>query len=151
MLIGDGPDLALVEHMAKEYRIDDDVIFLGSQDSVESILPAADLFLLPSQTESFGLAALEAMSCGVPVIASRTGGLPEVVTHGLDGYLYEVGDVASMGKAAVELLQDNTKLSQMKAAARDTAVNRFASDILVKQYEDYYLSVITRKGSGDGG
>jgi glycosyltransferase involved in cell wall biosynthesis len=126
-------------------------MFLGSQDSVESLLPAADLFLLPSQTESFGLAALEAMSCGVPVIASRAGGLPEVVTHGLDGYLYEVGDVASMGKAGVELLQDSAKLAQMKVAARDTAVNRFASDILVKQYEDYYLSVITRKGSGDGG
>ncbi len=151
VLIGDGPDLALVEHLAKEDRIDDDVIFLGSQDSVESILPAADLFLLPSQTESFGLAALEAMSCGVPVIASRAGGLPEVVSHGLDGYLYEVGDVASMGKAAVELLQDSAKLAQMKAAARATAVNRFASDLLVKQYEDYYLSVITRKGNGDSG
>jgi N-acetyl-alpha-D-glucosaminyl L-malate synthase BshA len=151
VLIGDGPDLSLVEHLAKQYGIEDDVIFLGSQDSVESLLPAADLFLLPSQTESFGLAALEAMSCGVPVIASRTGGLPEVVTHGVDGYLYEVGDVASMGKAAVELLQDSTKLSQMKGAARATAVNRFASDILVKQYEDYYLSMITKKGDGNSG
>jgi L-malate glycosyltransferase len=151
VLIGDGPDLSLVEHLAKEYRIDDDIMFLGSQDSVESLLPAADLFLLPSQTESFGLAALEAMSCGVPVIASRAGGLPEVVTHGLDGYLYEVGDVAAMGKAGVELLQDDGKLGQMKLAARDTAVNRFASEILVKQYEDYYLSVITKKGNSDGG
>ncbi len=149
VLIGDGPDLALAEHLAREYRIDADILFLGSQDSVESILPTADLFLLPSQTESFGLAALEAMSCGVPVIASRTGGLPEVVSHGQDGYLYDIGDTASMGKAAVELLQDDDKLRQMKAAARATAVNRFASDILVTQYEDYYISVITKKGNNN--
>jgi L-malate glycosyltransferase len=151
VLIGDGPDLSLVEHLARQNQIDNDIIFLGSQDSVESLLPAADLFLLPSLTESFGLAALEAMSCGVPVIASRAGGLPEVVTHGLDGFLYEVGDVAAMGKAGIEMLQDDFKLKAMKAAARATAVERFASDLIVKKYEDYYLSIITMKGSADGG
>jgi L-malate glycosyltransferase len=150
VLIGDGPDLPLVEHLAKQSRIDNDVVFLGSQDSVESILPAADLFLLPSQTESFGLAALEAMSCGAPVVASRTGGLPEVVTHGVDGFLYDVGDVESMGRVSAELLKDENALRRMKLAARQTAISRFASDLLVRKYEDYYLSIITQKGIGDG-
>jgi L-malate glycosyltransferase len=150
VLIGDGPDLALVEHLARKYMIDQDVIFLGSQDSVESILPAADLFLLPSQTESFGLAALEAMSCGVPVVASRVGGLPEVVTDGLDGYLCEMGDVEAMGKMAAEMLLDESRLNKMKEAARATAVGRFASDLLVQKYEDYYLTIITMKGNANG-
>jgi N-acetyl-alpha-D-glucosaminyl L-malate synthase BshA len=150
VLIGDGPDLSLAEHLAKQYRLDDDVMFLGSQDSVETILPAADLFLLPSLTESFGLAALEAMSCGAPVIASNAGGLPEVITHGVDGFLFDVGDVASMGAAATELLLNESKLTKMKSAARATAVNRFTSDLIIKNYEDYYLSVITKKASNNG-
>lgn len=150
VLIGDGPEMPLARDLTARYGLNGDVIFLGSQDSVETILPAADLFLLPSQTESFGLAALEAMSCGAPVIASRTGGLPELVTEGVDGYLCELGDFAAMGKAATALLLDPVRLQQMKAAARATAVNRFASDLLISKYEDYYLSVITGKGNTDG-
>jgi N-acetyl-alpha-D-glucosaminyl L-malate synthase BshA len=147
VLIGDGPEMPLAHDLATRYQLNDDVLFLGSQDSVETILPAADLFLLPSQSESFGLAALEAMSCGVPVIGCRLGGLPELVTDGVDGFLCGAGDVAAMGQAGAALLLDPNRLQQMKAAARATAVNRFASDRMIGKYEDYYLSVITGKGN----
>src|SRR5690606_2050125 len=99
ILVGDGPEMSLAEHLISQYGLTDDVMLLGNQDSIATILPVADVFLLPSQTESFGLAALEAMSCGVPVIASDTGGLPELVTDGRDGYLTPVGNVHRLVEA----------------------------------------------------
>ncbi len=141
VLVGDGPEMAAVEDLINNYDLTEDVHLLGSQNSVESILPAADLFLLPSETESFGLAALEAMSCGVPVIASDAGGLPELITDGEDGYLCRVGDVDGMSRTAIDLLSDENKLEATKKAARNTAVTKFPVDRIVPMYENFYLQV----------
>lgn len=148
VLVGDGPDMALAEQLIRKYGLGENVMLLGSQDSIGTILPVADLFLLPSQTESFGLSALEAMSCGVPVIASRAGGLPELVTDGLDGCLFPPGDVNSMAEAAIAILNDSRKMADMKEAARTTAVERFSSRLIVPRYEDYYLQVIADANNG---
>ncbi len=147
ILVGDGPEMSLAEHLISQYGLTDDVMLLGNQDSIATILPVADVFLLPSQTESFGLAALEAMSCGVPVIASDTGGLPELVTDGRDGYLTPVGNVHRLVEATTALLTDEARLRKMKQAARTTAIERFSSELMVPKYEDYYLRVIAGTGN----
>lgn len=144
VLIGDGPDMALANHLIDKCRLKDDVIVLGNQDSIETILPAADLFLLPSESESFGLAALEAMACGVPVVATDTGGVPELITPGVDGELAEIGDTESMAKAGIEILSDSDKLAAMKKAARNTAVERFSAAAGVRKYEEFYVSICTK-------
>ncbi len=149
ILVGDGPEMSLAEHMIAQHGLTDDVLLLGNQDSIATILPVADLFMLPSQTESFGLAALEAMACGVPVLASDTGGLPELVTNELDGYLLPVGDVAGMVEKAISILKNDQRLKDMKKAARQTAVERFSEELLVPQYEEYYLRVIAGKRNGN--
>ena len=119
--------------------------FLGSQAKVEEVLPLADLFLLPSEEESFGLAALEAMACGVPVIGSSGTGLVEVVDHGVDGYLFKVGDVASMSKAAIRLLSNPQKHLEFKTAGGKKAHDKFNSDKIVSHYEEYYRRVMREK------
>ena len=147
ILVGDGPEMSMAELLIGKNGLNDEVMLLGNQDSIATILPVADLFLLPSQTESFGLSALEAMACGVPVIASNTGGLPELVTHGYDGFLLPVGDVEGMSEAAIELLSDKGKLNTMKEAARTSAVTRFSSNLMVPRYEDYYMRVIAGRNN----
>ena len=147
ILVGDGPEMSMAELLIGKNGLNDEVMLLGNQDSIATILPVADLFLLPSQTESFGLSALEAMACGVPVIASNTGGLPELVTHGYDGFLLPVGDVEGMSEAAIELLSDKSKLNTMKEAARTSAVTRFSSNLMVPRYEDYYMRVIAGRNN----
>lgn len=147
ILVGDGPEMSMAELLIGKNGLNDEVMLLGNQDSIATILPVADLFLLPSQTESFGLSALEAMACGVPVIASNTGGLPELVTHGYDGFLQPVGDVEGMSEAAIGLLGDKGKLNAMKEAARTSAVTRFSSNLMVPRYEDYYMRVIAGRNN----
>lgn len=147
ILVGDGPEMSMAELLIGKNGLNDEVMLLGNQDSIATILPVADLFLLPSQTESFGLSALEAMACGVPVIASNTGGLPELVTYGYDGFLLPVGDVEGMSEAAIGLLGDKGKLNTMKEAARTSAVTRFSSNLMVPRYEDYYMRVIAGRNN----
>jgi len=142
VLIGDGPDLSKALSLSRELGIDNKVVSLGGQDYVENLLPLADLFLLPSDQESFGLVALEAMSCGVPVIATRTGGLPEVVIDGENGFLSPLGDVEFMSQKAVELLSDENKLDKFRKDCRRRAVERFDSKLIVPRYEEYYKKVI---------
>ncbi|MDH4221988.1 MAG: N-acetyl-alpha-D-glucosaminyl L-malate synthase BshA [candidate division Zixibacteria bacterium] len=142
ILIGDGPDLSKVLLLSKELEIEDRVISLGGQDYVENLLPLADLFLLPSEQESFGLVALEAMSCGLPVIATNVGGLPEVVSDGIDGYLLPLGDVRSMAEKGIELLSSENRLRNFKENCRKKAVERFDSRLIVPLYEEYYEKVI---------
>ncbi len=142
LLAGDGPDRPLAEEVARSEGVVDRVHFLGEQEQVERVLACADLFVLPSESESFGLAALEAMACGVPVLGTRSGGLPEVVTHGVDGLLFDVGDTATAGAAAWELLQDTPRLRSMSAAARSTAELRFGEAEIVQAYEDLYRQVL---------
>ncbi|MDA8145138.1 MAG: N-acetyl-alpha-D-glucosaminyl L-malate synthase BshA [Thermaerobacter sp.] len=137
LLVGDGPDCPRARERAAALGVADRVHFLGSQERVEELMAAADLFLLPSREESFGLAALEAMACGLPVVASRVGGLPEVVVEGT-GYLGDPQDLEGMARAAVEILQDEDQRREMGAAARRAALERYAAELVVPRYEAIY-------------
>ncbi len=142
LMVGDGPDVGLAREVARELGVDDRVHFLGRQEQVVEILSQADLFLLPSERESFGLAALEAMACSVPVVASRTGGLPEVVVEGEAGYLLDPQDLAGMVEAAVAVLADPPTHARMAEAARRVAVTRFPTEKIVPLYEAFYRQVM---------
>ena len=141
VMVGDGPERVDAEHEARELGVGPDVRFLGRLDPVASLLQASDLFVLPSQTESFGLAALEAMACGAPVVATRAGGLPEVVDDGVNGILEPVGSVEAMGRRAVELLRDPERHAAMRAAAVAKA-GEFSADRIVPMYETLYQEVL---------
>jgi N-acetyl-alpha-D-glucosaminyl L-malate synthase BshA len=141
IMVGDGPERVDAENEARELAVSADVRFLGRLDSVASLLQATDLFLLPSQTESFGLAALEAMACGSPVVASRAGGLPEVIDDDVNGILEPVGSVEAMGRRAVELLRDPVRHAAMREAAIAKA-QEFSADRIVPMYEALYREVI---------
>lgn len=141
-LVGDGPEREATERQADEMGILDRVDFLGDQESIADILPAADVFLLPSQHESFGLAALEAMACGVPVVGSRIGGLPEVIVHGETGYLCDPSDVACMTAIVLGLLKDEDLRRTIGRAARARAVSEFNRDLIVGRYVDAYRRLV---------
>jgi N-acetyl-alpha-D-glucosaminyl L-malate synthase BshA len=142
ILVGDGPERPRAMERAEELGIEKQVTFLGKHASVDELLRCCDLFLLPSESESFGLAALEAMACGSPVVASLTGGLPEVVPEGVAGHLLPVGDVAGMGDAAAAILSDNATWRRMSAAARAVAVDRFSAERVVPVYEAFYREIL---------
>jgi N-acetyl-alpha-D-glucosaminyl L-malate synthase BshA len=144
LLIGDGPDRSVAEWLAVQKGIHSDVLFLGKQDQIEEKLSIADIMLIPSELESFGLAALEAMACEVVPISTRAGGVPEVIDHGKSGYLADVGDVETMARYAIELLTDDQRLKEMGKVARASAMERFCSTKIVKQYEDFYRRVLDR-------
>jgi len=142
VMIGDGPDRPRARERAEELGVADQVVFLGKHASVDELLPCADLFLLPSESESFGLVALEAMASGAPVVAARVGGLAEVVPHGDAGYLFEMGDTSTMAEGALEILGDEAVWKRFSDAGRKTAVERFSSERIVPVYEKYYESII---------
>jgi N-acetyl-alpha-D-glucosaminyl L-malate synthase BshA len=141
-LVGDGPERESTERLAEEMEIADRVDFLGDQESVADILPAADVFLLPSQHESFGLAALEAMACGVPVVGSRIGGLPEVIVHEKTGYLCEPSDVPCMTAIVLGLLRNEELRRSIGRAARARAESEFNRDKVVARYVDAYRRLV---------
>jgi N-acetyl-alpha-D-glucosaminyl L-malate synthase BshA len=141
ILIGDGPERSHCELLARELGIHENVRFLGKQAEIVPLLSCADLFLLPSQSESFGLAALEAMACGVPVISSSVGGLPELQIHGETGFIAEFGDVDRMARYAIDLLTNSSKHKLFSAAARKRA-EEFESSKIVTQYEAYYERIL---------
>ncbi len=143
LLVGDGPDRGKAEWMAEEEGVSSRVYFLGKQESVAELLACANLLLLPSETEAFGLAALEAMACGVPVVASDVGGIPEVVTHGEDGFLAPVGAIDEMADYGTRILADLEGWRRYSAAARASA-ERFSADRVVTLYEEYYEEVASR-------
>ena len=142
VMVGDGPDRHDAEQHARELGVDKDVQFLGKIDNVAPLLAAADLFLLPTNAESFGLSALEALASGTPVIGTNVGGLPEVVRTGETGALCGVGDVEGMASAAVELLRDAAKWRQFSEAAAADARERFVMDDIVARYEGLYKATI---------
>jgi len=142
VLVGDGPDRPRVLQRAAELGLQDKVLFLGKHASVDELLSCADLFLLPSEKESFGLAALEAMACGAPVVASSVGGLPEVIDHEETGFLFDIGAVDEMAEAGVRLLSDDALHGRVAKAARATAVERFSARSVVPLYEALYARVI---------
>lgn len=141
VMVGDGPERLDAEREARELGVHDDIRFLGRLDTVAPILAATDLFLLPSQTESFGLAALEAMACGSPVLASRIGGLPEVIEDGVNGILEPPGSVEAMARRAIELLRDTNRHRAMSEAAILRA-SLFSADAIVPRYETFYQQVL---------
>jgi N-acetyl-alpha-D-glucosaminyl L-malate synthase BshA len=142
VLIGDGPDRARIEQRVRELGLQGDVRFLGEQLNVVEALQRAQVFLLPSEQESFGLAALEALSCGVPVVASRVGGVPEVVMDGETGFLHPLGDVTAMAASASRLLRDAALHQRMSQAARASAEARWPREPTVSLYEQYYRRVL---------
>jgi len=142
VMVGDGPDRELAQQEAERLGVKRDVRFVGRVDDVGDLLQRADLFLLPSETESFGLAALEAMACGVPVIASKAGGLPEVVRDGETGFLVNVGDVETLTGRAIEMLRDPARHRRMREAAAAQALE-FTADRIVPQYEQVYRDVLS--------
>ncbi len=143
LMVGDGPDREDAEREAREAGVSNDVRFLGRLDTVANLLQATDLFLLPSQTESFGLAALEAMACGAPVVTSNAGGLPEVVTDGVDGIMEPPGSVEAMARRATEVLRDPARHALMREAAVAKA-RQFAADAVVPLYERLYEEMLSR-------
>jgi L-malate glycosyltransferase len=147
VLMGDGPDRGAAEYIVRKKRLSKDVFFLGKQDHVQEQLGLADLFLLPSDSESFGLAALEAMACQVPVVATDVGGLPEVVTHGVDGYLFEPRDVAVGAKYALDILTRPDRGRMMGEMARANARRKYCSNDIIPLYERYYEKVLNTSGA----
>jgi L-malate glycosyltransferase len=143
MLIGDGPERRQMEDLCRQIGLCDEIRFLGKQDAVEELLAISDLFFIPSQSESFGLAALEAMACEVPVISSNAGGLPEVNIHGQTGFLSDVGDVDAMAKYAITILSDDNVLQTFRKNALEQA-ERFDIRHILPQYEAYYEEVMER-------
>ncbi|MBU1337622.1 MAG: N-acetyl-alpha-D-glucosaminyl L-malate synthase BshA [Acidobacteria bacterium] len=142
LLVGDGPERPSIQLLVKELQLGGDVFFLSEQDHLEPLFFCTDLFLLPSEQESFGLTALEAMNCGVPVIATQTGGLPEVITHGETGYLFPVGQIKEMAEQAVALLNDPEQHEQFKRQAKRHAAKSFNADQIIPQYEAYYEEIL---------
>jgi len=142
VLVGDGPDRSAAEWLARDLHIQDKIRFLGKQEQVNELLPLADLLLMPSELESFGLVALEAMACKVPSIATRVGGVPELIDDGVTGLLYPVGDVTAMAQGALGLLKDNARMNAMREAGRKNAQSRFCASLVVPQYVRYYESII---------
>jgi len=143
LLVGDGPERPMAEGLCRELGICDDARFVGKQQEMEEIYPIADLFLLPSEYESFGLSALEAMAAGTPVIATRTGGLPEIIIDGENGFLSEVGDVEDMARNARLILGNKLTLEDFSKKAKDQA-ERFAIGNIVPAYEELYIDVLRK-------
>jgi N-acetyl-alpha-D-glucosaminyl L-malate synthase BshA len=142
ILVGDGPDRSECERLVRQLNLGDKVKFLGKQDGLVEILNASDLFLIPSQSESFGLAALEAMACGIPVVSSSVGGLPELIKHNECGYIAEIGDIERMTKYVIELLTNEKRYSIFSQNARERAVRKFDIDKVVPHYEEYYQKIL---------
>jgi N-acetyl-alpha-D-glucosaminyl L-malate synthase BshA len=148
LMVGDGPERDTAARLAESQGLQGNVHFLGEQDRVGPLLSSADVFLLPSAQESFGLAALEAMACEVPVVASRVGGLPEVVEHGRNGFLHDLNDLDGMAASAIALLSDRDLHRRIAEAAARTVRTRFCHDKIVPMYERYYEEVATGAAGG---
>ena len=142
VLIGDGPERSDCERLARELDLQKDVIFLGKQDALIEPLNASDVFLMPSQSESFGLSALEAMACGKPVVSSSVGGLPELILHNETGYIAEIGDIDRMAKYTIDLLTNKKKYKIFSENSRDRAVNVFDKKLILPKYIEYYEKIL---------
>jgi N-acetyl-alpha-D-glucosaminyl L-malate synthase BshA len=142
LMAGDGPERGPAEHLARQLKVERHVNFLGKQNHVERLIPLAHVLLMPSEMESFGLAALEAMACGVVPVATRVGGVPELITDGEDGYLEAVGDIEAQAARVVALLTDEALHWRLAKAGRWNAGERFCTDRIIPQYERYYNDVL---------
>ena len=147
VMLGDGVEQSNAQYLVEELGLTDAVFFMGMVEAVEDYLSVADLMLLPSETESFGLSALEAMACGVPVIATKVGGLPELIAEGETGYLFPVRDVEAMASGALEILEGG-KLDDFRAYSRQRAADHYSAEQIAPQYEDFYSEIIERGPQG---
>lgn len=145
VLVGDGPERSECERLCRELNIYENVKFLGKQEGIVDILSVSDIFLIPSQSESFGLAALEAMSCGLPVVASSVGGLPELIVHNETGYIAEIGDVERMSKYVIDLLTNERKYQRFAELSRKRAVENFDNSKVIPLYENHYNKILNGK------
>jgi N-acetyl-alpha-D-glucosaminyl L-malate synthase BshA len=143
LMAGDGPERGPAEHLAWQLGVNRHVEFLGKQNQVERLIRLAHVLLMPSEMESFGLAALEAMACGVPAVGTRVGGVPELITDGEDGFLEKVGDIEGQSNRVVQLLTDDALHTRMAQAARKTASTRFCTEKIIPLYEDYYEQILS--------
>ncbi|NGZ74272.1 N-acetyl-alpha-D-glucosaminyl L-malate synthase BshA [Saccharibacillus alkalitolerans] len=148
LLVGEGPDMPKVQSRIRELGLEDRVHFLGKQDEIAQVISLADILLLPSEKESFGLVALEAMACGVPTVGSEAGGIPELVEHGVTGYLAPIGDTAAMAGYAVSLLRDPARAAQLRSACLERAYTQFCDQKITREYEEIYYRVLGRKLPG---
>jgi N-acetyl-alpha-D-glucosaminyl L-malate synthase BshA len=144
VMVGDGPERGPAEMLARELKIDHRVEFLGKQDHVERLIPLHHVLLMPSEMEAFGLAALEAMACGVPPVGTRVGGTPELIRDGIDGFLEPVGDIAAQAARVVSLLTGDALYNRISTAARHAAETRYSTALVIPQYERYYQEVCAR-------
>jgi len=144
LMVGDGPDRGPAEQLARQLKLTQHVSFLGKQNHVERLIPLAHVLLMPSEMESFGLVALEAMACGVATVTTNVGGIPELVTHGVNGFMEPVGDIAAQAARTVELLTDDALHQRIAAAGRARAMEQFSTDRIIPQYEQYYKDVMGR-------
>jgi N-acetyl-alpha-D-glucosaminyl L-malate synthase BshA len=147
LMVGDGPERPKAEWLARTHGVSNDVIFVGKQSDMSELLAISDVLLLPSELESFGLVALEAMACEVPVIATNVGGIPEVVRDGVDGFLHAVGDIDAMAQRCLSILADADLRRNLGRAARDHATREFCASKIVLRYEDLYLRTIEQTRS----
>ncbi|MBT2288555.1 N-acetyl-alpha-D-glucosaminyl L-malate synthase BshA [Paenibacillus albidus] len=145
LLVGEGPELPKIQAKIAEMGLEDKVRFLGKQDEIAQVISLADLLLLPSEKESFGLVALEAMACGVPTIGSLAGGIPELIQHGKTGFLAPIGDTETMAKYAVQLLSDDKMMAEFREACLHRSCKDFCNDAITNQYEDIYYRVLGRQ------
>ena len=144
LMIGDGPDRSAAEYLAMRHGVLDRCHFVGKQENVNELLALADLMLMPSEMESFGLAALEAMACCVPSVATQVGGVPELIEDGHNGLLFPVGDTPAMAEAAIALLADPTRLEPMAQTGRHHAQQHFCTTRIIPLYERFYEQVLTQ-------
>jgi L-malate glycosyltransferase len=144
VMAGDGPDRGPAEELARELGVEEHVRFLGKQDHMERLIPRMHALHLPSELEAFGLAALEAMACGVPPVATLAGGVPDLITHGMDGFMEPVGDIDAQAERLTEILADDTVHDRLAKSARNTAKTRFCTTLIIPKYETYYNLVCER-------
>jgi len=142
LMVGDGPERGPAEHLARQLKVDPYVWFMGKQNHVERLIPLAHVLLMPSDLESFGLAALEAMACGVVPVATRVGGVPELITDGEDGFLEQVGDIETQAERVVTLLQNDDLHYRMAKTGRWNAAERYCPDKIIPKYEQYYREIL---------
>jgi glycosyltransferase involved in cell wall biosynthesis len=143
-MVGDGPDRGPAEQLVRQLKLTPHVSFLGKQNHVERLIPLAHVLTMPSEMESFGLVALEAMACGVATVATNVGGVPELIAHGVNGFLEPVGDIAAQASRVVELLTNEDLYRRITAAGRARAVEQFSTDRIIPQYEEYYREVTAK-------
>ena len=141
LLVGDGPERRRINEYVKDHPFKKDILFLGKQENIEELFAISDLILLLSEKESFGLVLLEAMACGVPGIGTNIGGIPEVIEHGRNGFIVELGDTDAVAKNAIDILSDEQKLQQFRERAFASLEERFHSENIVKQYEEIYYQL----------